>query len=80
MKEALSSANGQRVDACLLGLDDTTRLYTLPELSERLRIPVATLVWLRRSRKGPKAVPLGKRLYFRECDVREWLESQVEAS
>jgi excisionase family DNA binding protein len=50
-------------------------LLTPEELSERLRVPVATLYAWRYRGDGPRAVKVGRHLRYRAEDVERWLAS-----
>jgi predicted DNA-binding transcriptional regulator AlpA len=50
------------------------KLLTLPEVSERLRVPIKTLRYWKREGKGPKGVRLGTRLVYRESEVDAYIE------
>jgi predicted DNA-binding transcriptional regulator AlpA len=50
------------------------KLLTLPEVSERLRVPVKTLRYWKREGRGPKAVRLGTRLVYRESEVDNYID------
>ncbi len=54
------------------------RLLTPLEVSEMLRIPVATLYRWRYVRKGPPALKLGRHLRYSEDVLLEWLRGQQD--
>lgn len=54
-------------------------LLDLTEVSETIRIPVATLRFWRHKGIGPKSFTIGRRVFFRESDVQGWLDAQYEA-
>lgn len=57
-----------------------SRLLTMEEVSERTRLPVATLRFYRsRSGKGPQSARVGARVLYREADVEAWIEQQFAA-
>ena len=53
-----------------------TKLLTIEEVSERTRIPRATLYQYRTRRKGPPSFRLGTRIVYRESDLEAWLDQQ----
>lgn len=59
----------------------TRRILQLQEISERTRIPVATLRWYRhRGTGGPNTWKLGRRVVAFEDDVETWIDAQAQAS
>lgn len=42
-----------------------------------LDLPLSTIDKLRGQGKGPKCFKLGRRLYVRQTDLREWLDSMA---
>ncbi len=59
---------------------DATKLLRLPEVSEMTGIPEATLRWYRHMGTGPRSGKIGRRVVYREADVREWVNAQFEDS
>jgi DNA-binding transcriptional MerR regulator len=51
-------------------------IMLLPEVSEKTRVPEATLRYWRHLGKGPKSFRNGKRVMYLEADVDAWLEEQ----
>jgi predicted DNA-binding transcriptional regulator AlpA len=51
------------------------KLLTLPEVSERLRVPVKTLRYWKREGKGPQPRRLGTRLVYRQSEVEDFIAS-----
>ncbi len=49
---------------------------TAEEVSEYLKVPVATLYAWRYRKVGPPALRVGRHLRYRESDVVKWLESR----
>lgn len=54
------------------------RLMSADELSDYLRIPVATLYQWRHKGTGPPAFRVGRHLRYEPADVRAWLDAQTE--
>lgn len=55
-------------------------ILTLAEVSERTRIPLATLRFYRATNAGPNLWKLGGRVVAYEDDVEKWLNEQYEAT
>lgn len=55
-------------------------ILTLPEVSERTRVPVATLRYWRHTGQGPHSFRVGARVVYKAADVESWLEAQYAAS
>lgn len=55
-------------------------LWTVQELGEYLRIPVATIYQWRVTGGGPPAVKLGKHLRFEPQVVRDWVSDHRETA
>ncbi len=55
------------------------RLLTIQEVSDRTRLPVATLRFMRHQNKGPQSGKLGRRVVYREADVDVWIDEQMAA-
>jgi excisionase family DNA binding protein len=55
------------------------QLLTYEDLSEWLRVPVATLRDWRANHTGPRALKIGGQIRLRRADVEEWIESRVDA-
>ena len=54
------------------------KYLTIEEAAEMTRKPVGTLRHYRLNKAGPRAQLVGKRLLYRESDVRQWLDAQFE--
>lgn len=52
-------------------------LMDINEVSEYLKVPVATLHQWRYQRTGPDAAKIGRSLRYRRDDVDAWIESQT---
>jgi DNA-binding transcriptional MerR regulator len=52
------------------------RLLTIGEVAELTRAPVNTLRYWRGIGAGPPAFKVGRRVLYRESDVRAWLDEQ----
>lgn len=55
-------------------------LLTLPEVSEMLRTPAATLRFWRHKGTGPRSFRVGGRVLYKQADVQAWLEQQYESA
>lgn len=48
------------------------------ELAARLGVSVETVRWWRKSKTGPRAVKVGRRVLYAESDVTKWLQKNRE--
>lgn len=55
-------------------------ILTLPEVSERTRVPLATLRYWRHKGIGPRSFRVGARVVYKASDVERWLDEQYAAS
>ena len=55
------------------------KLFTVEELAEELRVPVATLYRWRHFGEGPPAYRVGRHLRYPEDGVDRWLEGLAAA-
>jgi excisionase family DNA binding protein len=55
------------------------RLLTVDEVAELCRTSPATVRYWRHMGSGPKSFRLGRRVLFREDDVRSWIEAEMHA-
>ena len=53
-------------------------ILTPAELSEELKVPLATVYAWRYRRTGPRGIRVGKHVRYRRRDVSEWLETQAD--
>ncbi len=51
-------------------------LLTLEEVASLIRVPANTLRYWRHSGTGPKSARIGRRVLYREEDVRAWVAAQ----
>lgn len=58
-------------------MDD--RYLTTDEVGGLLRQPTSTIRYWRHNSYGPRSVKIGRRVLYRESDVRAWLASQYES-
>lgn len=58
---------------------DNERLLLMPEVSERTRMPVDTLRYLRQIGSGPPSFRLGRRVVYRESALLHWMREQEAA-
>ena len=57
------------------------KIMMLREVSERTRVPEATLrYWRHLGSSGPKSFSLGKRVVYSEDDVEQWIADQYAAA
>ena len=54
-------------------------LLTLDEVSQRYRVPKATLRYWRHKGEGPKSFRLGRRVVYRLDDCEAWVARQYAA-
>ena len=59
-------------------LTSSTRLLTVEELAERLGLVRDTLYHWRVRGEGPRAIKVGGRVRYRQCDVEAWLQSRED--
>ncbi len=52
---------------------------TIGDLALFLDLPLSTIDKLRAQGKGPRCFKLGRRLYVRQVDLREWLDAMAVA-
>lgn len=57
-----------------------TRLLTVHEVAGMLGIPEATLRWWRHADSGPRSIRLGRRIYYRQSDLEDWITSEANAT
>lgn len=53
-------------------------ILTPVELSEELKVPIATVYTWRYKQTGPRGIRVGKHIRFRRSDVERWLETQAD--
>ncbi len=72
MKHQTASKRAQR-------LGDLIAAPALPiaDVALFLDLPVSTVDKLRSEGRGPKCFKLGRRLYVRQVDLREWLDAMA---
>ena len=61
-------------------MDSETRLLTIDEVAERLRVTVLTVRWLRQEGRFAPAIKVGRRLVWDARDVEAWINAQREAA
>jgi hypothetical protein len=52
-------------------------LYLPSNAAEKLHIPVGTLAWWRHLGRGPRYVKIGRRIFYRDADLDEFIASSV---
>lgn len=58
-------------------MDETSdKLLTTEEVAQYLKIPAATVRWLRHQGTGPKGFKVGRSVRYTESAVREYVEAQ----
>ena len=61
-------------------VDSETKLLTIDEVAERLRVTVLTVRWLRQEGRFAPAIKVGRRLMWDARDVESWIDAQREAA
>lgn len=51
---------------------------TATELAARLGVSVETVRWWRKQGTGPRAIKVGRRVFYSNHDVRQWLDQRRE--
>ena len=59
-------------------MSETDVLWTVHDVSDFLRVPVATIYQWRVRHEGPQAMRIGRHLRFDPETVREWSRGQLE--
>lgn len=54
-------------------------LLTTSEVAALTRAPVATVTYWRHTGFGPASFRLGRRVLYRRCDVKSWLDERRSA-
>jgi excisionase family DNA binding protein len=54
------------------------RLYTTEEVAELARVSPATVRWWRHQGTGPKGVKFGRRVLYRDSDIKEWIDARLQ--
>lgn len=52
-------------------------LLTTEEVAGLLRTPVATIRYWRHLGTGPQGIKMGRRVLYREADVRRWIDAKL---
>lgn len=60
--------------------ESLSKLLTIEELSEYLKVPVSTLYRWRTQGYGPVGRRMGRHLRYREDDVRRWVDGLEQAA
>lgn len=55
------------------------KLKSTADIAAEYGFPEATLRYWRHCGEGPKSVRLGKRVFYKEQDVIDWIEAQFKA-
>ena len=55
-------------------------LLTIAEVAAIVRAPIATLRYWRHLGHGPRSFRLGRRVVYRDGDLRAWIDLQASAS
>lgn len=56
------------------------KLHSTEKTAEMLSQPVGTLRYWRHIGKGPKCARIGRRVMYRESDIRAWIDAQFAAA
>jgi predicted DNA-binding transcriptional regulator AlpA len=56
------------------------RLLTTEEVASYFRTVPATVRYWRHVGKGPRSFKVGRRVLYRECDVKAWADAALGAS
>jgi excisionase family DNA binding protein len=54
------------------------RMLTLPQVAERLQVPLSTLYSWRYQGQGPPAYRMGRSVRVRESELEAWIQAQAE--
>jgi predicted DNA-binding transcriptional regulator AlpA len=54
------------------------RFHTTEELAELARVSPATVRWWRHQGTGPKGVKFGRRVLYRDSDIKEWIDARLQ--
>ena len=54
-------------------------LLLISEVSALVRLPVATLRWMRHRGTGPRGFLVGRHVMYRRGEVRRWIREREEA-
>jgi len=54
-------------------------LLLMPEVAELMRLPVATLRWMRHCGTGPASFLFGRRVMYRRGEVKKWIKQREQA-
>lgn len=76
--ERVVTGRGSSTELAETAQASLSRLLTVQELADLLRVPVKTIYTWRYKGIGPPAVPLGRYLRFRAEDVAAWLDARVD--
>ena len=57
---------------------DSSHLLTLPEVAERLGVPLGTVYAWRTRGLGPRGIRVGKYIRVQQADLDAWLEQQAD--
>lgn len=56
------------------------RLLSTVQVSDEIGVPVTTLRYWRSRNEGPRSFKVGRGVRYREGDVDEWLNEQMEVT
>lgn len=59
-------------------MEHLDRLLTVQELANYLGVPVATIYAWRYRHEGPPGFRVGRHVRFRQSDIEEWLNDQLD--
>ena len=55
-------------------------LLVITEAAQLVRLPVATLRWMRHRGTGPAGFKVGRHVMYRRGEVRKWIREQEQAN
>lgn len=56
------------------------QLLSTEQVAEEIGIPVTTLRYWRGRNEGPRSFRVGRVVKYRQGDIEEWIEEQMEAT
>ncbi|MGZ4324356.1 MAG: helix-turn-helix transcriptional regulator [Solirubrobacteraceae bacterium] len=56
--------------------DALADLYSVEDLARRLGVTKETLFRWNSGGKGPRRILIGRRIYYRHCDVQAWIAAR----
>ena len=59
--------------------EDDDDLLLMSEVAEVIRLPLATVRWMRHRGTGPTGFKLGRHVVYRRGEVKRWVREQEQA-